>query len=96
MESTLSLNPRADVTRSPNRGISGPTKGLMSSIIFLKKTHLSYLPDLSLAKNHSENDDRDENQTNDDDNCYCGGESTLRKTLLSEKSRYCGFLIENN
>ena len=28
---TLALKPRTDVTRSPNRGISGPTKGHVST-----------------------------------------------------------------
>ena len=39
MVSTLALKPRADVTRSPKQGISGPTKRIyVLQIFILKKT----------------------------------------------------------
>ena len=47
-KSTLALAPRADVTRSPKRGISGPTKRTHVLQIFLKNTipHVYGFPSL--------------------------------------------------
>ena len=64
-ESTMALKPRADVTKSPKTGISGPTKVLMSSKIlknimftltsYLKTAQIIYFKDLITTMKNLDN-----------------------------------------